>query len=79
MLIKSELDDDIANTDIDMFLTTDKIVRAKFLPRGEMTLDLTQVLKDKKFHLPIYTLQFASNDLFTSFCMQLIIVLSLVF
>ena len=79
MLIKSELDDDIANIDIDMFLTTDKLVKAEFLRRGEMTLDSTQVLKDKQFHLPIYILQFTSNKFFTSFHMKLIIVLSLVY
>ena len=79
MLIKSELDDDIANTDIDMFLTTDKVVKAEFLRRGEMTLDSTQVLKDKQFHLPIYILQFASNKFFISFCMKLIIVQEIIF
>lgn len=58
ILIKSELDDDITNTDIDLFLTTVKVVKAEFLRRGEMTLDLTQVLKDKHMNFVLQSIHY---------------------
>ncbi|XP_057825628.2 endoribonuclease Dicer homolog 3a [Cryptomeria japonica] len=54
LLIKSKLDDDIINTEIDLFVTTDKIVKAKLLSRGEMTLDLTQMRNAKDFQEIIF-------------------------
>ncbi|GLJ31492.1 hypothetical protein SUGI_0631970 [Cryptomeria japonica] len=53
-LMKSELDDDITNTEIDLFVTTDKIVNSEFLPRGQMTLDLTQMKNAKDFQEIIF-------------------------
>ncbi|GLJ31484.1 hypothetical protein SUGI_0631810 [Cryptomeria japonica] len=49
LLVKSVLDNDITDTEIDLFLTTDKIVKAKLLPSGEMTLDSTQLRNAKDF------------------------------
>lgn len=50
LLIKSELDEDITSTKIDLFLTVEKIVRAQIFPREKMTLDSSQVRKDKEMN-----------------------------
>ncbi|XP_057825712.2 endoribonuclease Dicer homolog 3 isoform X2 [Cryptomeria japonica] len=52
--IKSVLDIDITDTDIDLFLTSDKIVKAKLLPSGKMTLNSTQLRNAKDFQEIIF-------------------------
>ena len=51
LLIKYELDEDITSTEIDLFLTVEKIVRAQIFPIEKMTLDSNQVWKDKEMNL----------------------------
>ncbi|KAF3773196.1 Endoribonuclease Dicer-like protein 3b [Nymphaea thermarum] len=49
-LIKEELDEDVAHSEIDLFLHNNKVVKARTSPCGQVNLDTDQLMRSKVFH-----------------------------
>ncbi|XP_031478988.1 endoribonuclease Dicer homolog 3a-like [Nymphaea colorata] len=49
-LMKEELDEDVARSEMDLFLHNNKVVKAHASPCGQVHLDMDQLMKSKSFH-----------------------------